>query len=299
VSALSRIIVGLELSPTGADLEPASSDALARAVELGRANGAALHLLHATHDDEHYVATGDDVYQQRDGLSAAGSDRLEQVTADLVRAGLDATLEISAEPAWRAIGETAKRLAADLVVVGKRNVGDFDFDDRPLGAVAFKLHRSCPTAVWSIDPKRPGPIEKVLVAVDPGDPSTARLLATAHTLAARLGARLFVIHAGVLAWPRAALENDATRSRRLTETQRRLEQQVREALPTSAEYTLRVVAQRPATAIVEEARRIDADVVVLGRRAHSALGEALVGHTAERVFGMLDRSILAVPPVAG
>ena len=40
----------------------------------------------------------------------------------------------------------------------------------------------------------------------------------------------------------------------------------------------------------------DADVVVLGTRTRGVIGDALVGHTAERVFGMLGRGLLTLPP---
>lgn len=61
----------------------------------------------------------------------------------------------------------------------------------------------------------------------------------------------------------------------------------------------RTPSESPQTAIVEAARDVDADVVVLGRHGHRGLGERLLGGVTERVLRSVDRPVLTVPARSG
>ena len=54
----------------------------------------------------------------------------------------------------------------------------------------------------------------------------------------------------------------------------------------------RLFAER---AILEEAKRQRADVIVLGRTGRSALGDVLLGSVAQRVVAMAGRPVILVP----
>ena len=57
---------------------------------------------------------------------------------------------------------------------------------------------------------------------------------------------------------------------------------------------IRVVEGKPAEVILEQARAIDADLIVMGSHHHSALGEALLGTTTQKVLHRSERPVLVV-----
>lgn len=61
---------------------------------------------------------------------------------------------------------------------------------------------------------------------------------------------------------------------------------------------IRLVAQRPVDALIEEARRLDARMIVVGSAREHPLKGALVGSTPHRLIHLADRPVLAVPPEA-
>ena len=56
----------------------------------------------------------------------------------------------------------------------------------------------------------------------------------------------------------------------------------------------RVVPDRPSKAILDEAARIEADLIVLGNRGHGAIGSALLGSTCLEVVDQSHRPVLVV-----
>jgi universal stress protein E len=292
-----RIIVGVELTASGSQVEEASQVAARRALDIARRQQAEVVLLNAAHRAEHYADTGEGGFARHGGLSTESRATLADMLSTFRNSDVKAELEISDLPARHALIDAARRHDADLVVIGKRNASEFDFDDRKLGAVAFKLQRHCPTAVWAADANRPANLRRVLVAVDLVDPMTTQLLRAGKTVARCYDAELHVLHAAGQAWPLGGVEGAERRERRLSKLRRELDYIMQTAVPNDVPIAgIHVVAERPGAAIVIEARRIDADVVVLGTRTRGMIGDALVGHTAERVFGMLGRGLLTLPP---
>ncbi len=292
----THIVVGVELSAAGDAVEPTSQRALGCALSLAQhLGGASVCLVHATGAEEHYhKKPGSDVWVHAAGVSDAGRAALERALGPFRAAGVDAALELPEERAWLAIVQTAKRVAADLVVVGKREPSGFDFDERRLGAVASQLLRRCPTAVWAVDPERAPLPKRILVATDLAEPMAARLICTGAAVARACTAEVQLMHAASLGWPRSALEDDAARRRRIDACRRDLADAATRALGEGV-AELHVVDEAPAPAIVQCARDLDADLIVLGTSSHQ-LRHALLGHTAERVFAMSDRSLLALKP---
>ncbi|MDF1581448.1 MAG: universal stress protein [Desulfuromonadales bacterium] len=57
---------------------------------------------------------------------------------------------------------------------------------------------------------------------------------------------------------------------------------------------IRVVDGQPCEVILEQARQIDADLIVLGSHRHSVFGEALLGTTTQKVLHRSERPVLVV-----
>jgi len=52
---------------------------------------------------------------------------------------------------------------------------------------------------------------------------------------------------------------------------------------------------QPAEAIIKEAKRVNADVIVMGSHGHSAFGEMLLGSVAHKVTQRSPVPVLLVP----
>lgn len=133
----------------------------------------------------------------------------------------------------------------------------------------------------------PSPIRSILAATDLSDAS-GEVLRAAGALAAHTGAELHVLHAFDPPPPPPADEPpllSPTFEGRLRESERALDSQVRGVVPHTVEVASREVRIYVAhRAIVERARAVSADLVVLGpHRRRSAPGE-LLGSTADRVI---------------
>ena len=134
--------------------------------------------------------------------------------------------------------------------------------------------------------KKTGP-GTIIVAAD-SDARSADVLATAAALAARAAADLFVVRAIDLAAPE---EEEEERDRATTfpervERARELlaEQVERVTGPLAVEARKRVVIQNPADAILDAAREVSADVIVLGPHRGGDLGARVLGTTADRIL---------------
>ncbi len=59
--------------------------------------------------------------------------------------------------------------------------------------------------------------------------------------------------------------------------------------------SLRVLEGQPADIILQQANDVGADLIVMGKHRHTALGEALIGHTANRVSHRSNIPVMLVP----
>lgn len=190
--------------------------------------------------------------------------------------------------------EIVRRAAAwksDLIVVG---AGEKRLLKSVLGGVAAGVtrHAHCPVLVTRPSHRSGG----VLVATDLSDPSLPALAAGARE-AARLGARLFVVHVidvsttgpmGPLpmAMPGSSLDVEIERSarRQLDEAMARL--------PVAGE--VHVVHGSPAAAILRMGETVWAGLLVVGSRGRTGLARILLGSVAEEVIRESACSVLVV-----
>lgn len=254
----------------GVDFSTASIAALDRAISLARAHEALLRVVHA------YMLPAvpfvDPAIPTIDEARLARA--LERELDELVRErGGDASIERRAAfgvPA-AAIFLHAHETSADLIVVGTR--GASRLPRLLAGSVAERIARTSPANVLVVPEtaERPRPIRTILCGVDSSEPSLAAWRA-ASALAASHGARLQAVHV-CEAGPKAAL-----------------------GIP---EATIRIEHGSPYAAIVDTARRIDADLVVVGDTGRSGLSELLLGSTAERVMRLSEVPVLIVRTRSG
>ncbi len=143
-------------------------------------------------------------------------------------------------------------------------------------------------------------IRTILFATDLS-PHAPRVFRWAMSLAQRYDARIVVVHALEPLNPTARSMVDLylpedTRQKLDAEGRERILARIRERLELFCEeetctdpagrdrvQEVRVVEGRPYQAILDEAQRCGADVIVMGSHGHSAVGEVLLGSVAHRV----------------
>lgn len=131
------------------------------------------------------------------------------------------------------------------------------------------------------------PLRSIVVAVDFEEPSRAALR-TATGLARELGASVTILHTVVD--PNAFLRPGSVYPAEVLATMRRdaelrLEQLRAESAVPGVEVSTHILAGgAPAQEIVDWARAISADLVVVGTHGRSGLGRIFLGSVAERVL---------------
>jgi nucleotide-binding universal stress UspA family protein len=137
---MKRILVGLDGSP-------AQVAVLEAAAQIATAVGAKLILFHAVaiplHLPQQALAVPpSDVGGLLSDMARTQLEELAQPRADIVE-----RLQVEIGTAWRAVCETAKADAVDLVVIGSHGYGGID---RLLGTTAAKIVDHAPCSVYVV-----------------------------------------------------------------------------------------------------------------------------------------------------
>ncbi len=192
----------------------------------------------------------------------------------------------------------------------------FDSDD-------MHLLRKCPCPVWLVKPQAPKPCRRILAAVDVDAAYPAAELGTRHSLnlqilelASSLAlsdfAELHIAHA----W--RAIGESAMRGGFMPASEKTIiayVEQVRRDRALSLNTLIREVTGKPGqdaldylkpqTHLVKGrarkeipalAKRIEADLVVMGTVARTGIPGLLMGNTAETILNQIDCSVLAIKP---
>jgi universal stress protein E len=293
------------------DLRHAPKNELRKAAALARRSGADLELFHAITEPDpgrRYPETlaAKAVAAQRFRAATRKGQRLQQMARDPVFRGLTVRCTASWDfPPHEAIVRRAHATNADLVVAATRH--------HRLGARLiltnndWELIRQCPVPVLFAKSRRPYKNPVVIAAVDPfhaharpADLDT-RLVDTGGRFAKLLRGSLHVFHAymplmSVEPMPGAPpimLPPEAEEAHRevITHTV--------EDLATAAGVPSRrchVCMGGVAEELAATARRLDADLVVMGAVSRSALARLFIGSAAERVLDRLSCDVLVVKP---
>jgi nucleotide-binding universal stress UspA family protein len=139
---------------------------------------------------------------------------------------------------------------------------------------------------------------KLLVATD-FSPQTKKVLRVARKLAQALGAKLWILH--VATQPAFKTYGVGERQDRLETAaelreEHRLVQEAAQSMRDSGiQATGLMVPGPPAKAIVGEAARLDADLIILGSHGFGAVFKMLLGSVSSAVLRKSGRPVLIVP----
>jgi nucleotide-binding universal stress UspA family protein len=232
---------------------------------------------------------------------------LDAVSLDTVRREIAAFFEVAstaglAVEAVAEIGapanqivECARRLPADLIVVGTHGAGGFEH--LVLGSVAESVLRHAVCPVLTVPPRARAlsrlPFGHILCAVDFSKPSRSAVGAAA-SLARESGARLTLLH--VLEWPwheppSPSLDELAPEQAfALALFRREAEERARgcfeplvSALPPEVKATVSIASGTPSEQILAAAAAGSADLIVIGIGGRNAVSLALLGSTTNQV----------------
>jgi universal stress protein E len=284
--------------------------ALGRAAQMARQTGARLILFHCAFSP---YAAGRNSYRSivKRGIKRTIAEKraaLEKLAAPLRRKGLKITTRAVWDyPAFEAIVREVLRAKPDLVVAESRR--------HAFGARLFltntdwQLIRLCPVPLLFVKKDRPWGKARVLAALDPMHANAKparldqRILEVAQALAACHSGRLDVAHAylplsyfmpgGYGETIPIPVERDVERNH-VRFTKRALERSVAALdLPQGQLHLETGVAHQ---ILPDLARRLRADVLVMGAVSRRGIDRLIIGSTAERTIDRAPCDVLVVKP---
>ena len=150
-----------------------------------------------------------------------------------------------------------------------------------------------------------GDVHRILVPTDFSECSR-RALSEAIALAKKFGAELHLMHCFEMFVPRsftphkgvnyALFEKEIRSFRKHTEDQ--MSACCRDAAASGASVREHLAVDRPSVEAVELARKIGADLIVMGTRGRSGLTHVLLGSVAERTVRLAPCPVMTVGPAA-
>jgi nucleotide-binding universal stress UspA family protein len=236
-----------------------------------------------------------------DGLRTDRERLLADAAARLRRHGLDVATHLATGRAASIIVETAREIAADLMIVGARGHGAIE--EAVLGSVSAEVVDRAPCAV--LVARRPS-AARILLGTDGSD-----VAMSAATFVGGCGlfatSEVRVMHAIDVdpAWWLGYTPADATLAIGSYATVASEGRNHGEELTAIAAARLRdaglatstiTVDGQAAAAIVDHARSWGADLVVVGTRGNGLLTRLLLGSTARSVMHRAEASVLITKP---
>lgn len=301
---LTSIVVAVDFSPCAASaLEQAR-----RIAAWNRASVAALHVvdtLVALEADEYFTAMQESIRKE---LIADAERRWTEFSRTLVKGSPDLAMPTFGVRVGSRVLETlgfVRDQKADLLVMGTQGDGGGGGGSGGVGPFAAQCVRESPRDVLLVRREKMGPFRRVVAAVD-FSPTSRRALERAVRVCVQDNATLDVVHVFDPPW-RGVLSKFKTfdtgtereayvqrLSKRLEEFCRPTERDMqwvkpRFHLPENSSHGL---------GIIELAKSVQADLVVLGTRGRTSMKDLLLGTTAARVVRAAACSILAVKPGA-
>lgn len=280
----------------GVDGSPESLAAAKLAVELAGAAGADCKLVHVVTDFwlwSGMVRVPADAPGLTEEVVTEAREKLQTEWKTELPERLLRGLEVEIGRAARILADAAARHRAELVVLGgKRHTALA----RGLGgSTARDLLRLSTVPLWVS--AKPGPVERILAALDLSEAS-GPTLAAAESYAQLLGARLRVLH--VVEPPPEALSARSMASIRpraldLDALREPWEKELERLRSGRVEFEPALRSGHAAETIATEAEESRADLVVLGSHGRGWVDRALIGSTTERVLRLLPTSLLIVP----
>jgi universal stress protein E len=242
---------------------------------------------------------GQEEHFQRE-LRRASDEKLKRSIHQLGDTGVKITYETLLGTPYVELIHSVQQEGYDLVVTGSR--GNGSWQELFLGSTAKRLIRKCPACVWIVKHESAKPPTSILAAVDMSDVSR-RALEQAVRLAECAKAELHVLHVVEHEIPEHLLEMKSASSsdRSLREWLEYEQSQQFDQFLAPMETLCRPLRRHllwgtAGQQIVNLAKEVTADLIVLGTVGRSGIQGLLLGNTAENVLVHCDCDVLTVKP---
>lgn len=252
-------------------------------------------------------------------MTSTHTQRLESLVAPY-RKRVDINTKVLTGVPFLEVIREVLRAEHDLLIKIPENQ---DWLDRLFGSNDMHLLRKCPCPVWLIKPQAPKSYHRILAAVDVDDTYSAeemaahqllnlQILEMASSLALSDFAELHIGHA----WD--AIGESAMHSSFIHMPEKEITAYVEQIKGQHAENLEALVREvssnpkqhgldylKPHTHLVKGwarkeipalAKRIEADLVVMGTVARTGIPGFIMGNTAETILNQIDCSVLAIKP---
>ena len=188
--------------------------------------------------------------------------------------------EIRVGTPYEELVQLAAHTRADIIVVGRQDLGSTGW--ARIGGTAQRVLRRSTVPILLVAGAANHSPKQVLVAVDESE-TTDKVLAWGAYLSHAFDAQATVVHA---AGPEPAPDDDEWIASELGK------------IPGAGKMEQRITRTpvRPAAAIIEEARSLKSDLLVIGSRGAGAADQALFGSVAESVLLTSPCPVLVVLP---
>jgi universal stress protein E len=283
--------------------------AIDKAIRIARTLGASIEFFHAIADPvfvEVQPLSGHSIADLKRQAVELRQKRLDKLSARAHKLGVEANSSVEWDfPPHEAIVRRSVRCRADLIIAecheGRRLGWLMQLTD-------WELLRAGPVPVLLLKTSRPWRRHIVLAAVDPSHahakPSRLDSLIVEHgeKFAKALHGPLHVMHANYPSAFGLMLGDPAIDAATLAATYEQQEIMGRREFKDFAEHAKiprarrHVIDRDPVTGISAVARKVGADLVVMGAVSRSGLKRLFIGNTAERVLNTLPCDVLVVKP---
>jgi hypothetical protein len=254
-----------------------SEGAVRVATALARRNDAKLFIAGIAVYNPEYATTVPGLEQ-----AALQQARHNVASAEEAAAGTDHVVSVTeAEDPWRGIVDAASEDRADVIVMGRR--GRRGLARAMVGDATARVIGHAPCSVLVAPRGAQAPAKGILVATDGSRHGDA---------AARLAGDLALAWQLPLTIVSAVLPSHNEQRRR--EAVGAIDR-VKASLAGQPVQLTGIVAEgRPEQVILDQARKADADLIVVGTHGRTGLDRILMGSVAERVIGFAECPVLAV-----
>ena len=291
---IEKVVVGIDFSRPAGDaaqwivkqFAPKAELILAHVVDLPRTPGFLQGVAASNAERETSAKT-------------AAEPRLQALASSLAPARVRTVIRTGR--AHEELARLAAETGADLVAVGPH--GDKPRPWKMLGTTAERLARAAAPAVLVVAHTRSAPPRRVLVALDDTPIATA-VLDWTKTIADTLGADVTAVHVLRAMTLDPVLSATATSGGEVDHTDRASAESVGEATRWltgladgwlgSGRATSTVAHGHPGDVILETARDVGADLIILGRRGSGTLIPAIAGSTVSTVLHGASAPVLVV-----
>lgn len=301
-SCMSRTQRPLRTVLIGTSLGEESDQVVRAGIDIARATGARVALVHAASFEPLLIDVGAGPDFEREQIAR----RQDELRRQIERLGIEehelAGSEVQVGAPYRIVSEAAERMGADLVVVGATGSGPLAAE--LLGSTADRVLRKAPCPVLVVRDGFQVPPRRVLAPVDLSTPSADAFHCGLHLLtrlAGSEGIRVQAVYA--LSFMDVLGVRQRTGVMSYEEVERCAAEQLRRfVLENRPEAPFEVeTAILPGEARFEILRELSehpADLVIVGTHGRGGLDRLVVGSVASRIACKAPCSVLVISPEA-